>query len=337
MQNTYKTALVIGAGSWGTAIASLLASDASRRVILWTHEQEHALQLQQTRVNSRYLQHEPLAANIEPSADLSLVSQADVVFFVVPTAVMRSVCQRAAAYQLPENCVLVSCSKGIERSSSLRMSQIIAEYFPQHHIAALSGPNHAEEVIKGLPAACVVGCQDMEIARELQSTISTSLFRAYASTDVAGMELGGAIKNVFAIAAGIAEGLGLGDNATAALVTRALAELTRLGCALGGQAETFMGLSGVGDLMVTCYSHHSRNNRVGRALAAGKNLEQILAELGMVAEGVPNTLSIYQAARNLNVRTPIIDAVYAVLYEQVAPATALASLLTRAPRMENED
>ena len=199
----------------------------------------------------------------------------------------------------------------------------------------LSGPNHAEEVGRKLATASVVACGDHAVASNLQEAFRIPWFRVYTSTDVAGIELGGAIKNIFAIAGGIADGLGLGDNAKAALVTRGLAEMVRLGTTLGGRAETFQGLSGVGDLVVTCYSEHSRNHRLGRALGQGKSLEEALAAMGhMVVEGVPNTASIHEAANQAGVETPLIDAVHAVLYLGKAPALALAELFSRQPRPE---
>jgi glycerol-3-phosphate dehydrogenase (NAD(P)+) len=232
--------------------------------------------------------------------------------------------------------VLLSCAKGIEKHTGDRMSQILREALPSNPVAVLSGPNHAEELALGQPACAVVGCEDGSVADALQELFSLPQFRPYTSTDLAGIELGGAIKNVYAIAAGIAHGLGLGDNAVAALVTRALAEMTRLGVALGGRIETFAGLSGVGDLLVTCFSEHSRNHRVGLALGRGKSLEEAIRDLGMVAEGVPNTLSIYEAAHRAGARTPIIDAVHSILYRNKPAAEALMELLSRDTRTEKD-
>jgi glycerol-3-phosphate dehydrogenase (NAD(P)+) len=214
------------------------------------------------------------------------------------------------------------------------MSQIIGDSFPDNPIAVLSGPNHAEEIAEGLPAAATIGCPDEVAAKALQHIFSADRFRSYTNHDIAGIELGGAIKNVFAIAAGVTMGLKLGDNAISALVTRALAEMTRLGTDLGGQPETFAGLSGLGDLIATCFSVHSRNHKVGLALGQGKSLPEAVAALGMVAEGVPNTRSIHEAARRVGTRTPILDAVYAVLYQETPPAEALDRLFRRPPRKE---
>jgi glycerol-3-phosphate dehydrogenase (NAD(P)+) len=229
---------------------------------------------------------------------------------------------------------LLSCAKGIERDTGERMSQILREVFPHNPIGILSGPNHAEEIAAGLVTCAVVASTHQPLAESLQELFTLPHFRVYTSDDVAGVELGAAVKNVYAIAAGMAHGLGLGDNAVAALVTRALAEMTRLGVALGGHPETFAGLSGVGDLIVTCFSEHSRNHRVGLALGTGQSLNDAVASLGMVAEGVPNTLSIHDAARTAGVRTPIIDAMYSILYQDKPAPVAMRELLARDPRPE---
>ena len=216
------------------------------------------------------------------------------------------------------------------------MSQVLHEIFPRNPIAVLSGPSHAEEVARFMPTAVVLGSEDARVAEKLQRTFSSKNFRAYTSTDVAGIEVGGALKNIFAIAAGVSDGLGFGDNSKAALVTRSLAEMVRLGSALGGRRETFMGLGGVGDLIVTCFSRHSRNHNVGERLGRGETMEQISASMVMVAEGVPTTLSARECARKLNVSTPIIDEIYAILYENKSPRDALLALLSREPRPEED-
>jgi glycerol-3-phosphate dehydrogenase (NAD(P)+) len=214
------------------------------------------------------------------------------------------------------------------------MSEVIAEHFPNHPLAVLSGPSHAEEVARKMPTCVVLGCGDSAIAQKLQRAFTAPYFRSYTSDDIAGVELGGALKNIFALAAGVSDGLGLGDNAKAALVTRALVELGRLGTALGGKRETFMGLSGVGDLMVTCFSRHSRNRAVGERLGKGERLADIVASMQMVAEGVPTTYSAFECARKAGVETPIIDQVKAILDGTVAPADAMARLLGRDPKPE---
>jgi glycerol-3-phosphate dehydrogenase (NAD(P)+) len=216
----------------------------------------------------------------------------------------------------------------------MRMSEIIAEHFPKHIVAALSGPSHAEEVARQAPTAVVIAATDPSVAVRLQQAFSTRFFRAYTNDDVAGVELGGALKNIFALAAGVSDGLGLADNTKAALVTRALTEMTRLGMALGGRRETFQGLSGIGDLMVTCFSRHSRNRMVGERLGRGESLAAITASMQMVAEGVPTTYSAQECARKFGIETPITDQIRELLDGRIAPRDAMSSLLSREPKPE---
>lgn len=333
----YAKVAIIGAGCWGTAL-SLVAGQGGDPVVLWTPLEEQAELLRTTRRNAPLLgdDHIPLPDNIHPTTCMDAVVGCDMVLVVVPSSAMRSVGERLRDAGLPETTPLVSCTKGIEKGSFKRMTQILGEILPHNPLAVLSGPNHAEEVAMGLPVVSLIGCSDLGIASMIQKRLSGSRFRLYTSPDVAGMELGGAIKNVFAIAAGICDELKLGDNAKAGLVTRALAEMTRLGMAMGGCPETFTGLSGIGDLMVTCYSLHSRNNNVGRYMAQGLTIDDILKKVGSVAEGVPNSLSIYETSRSLGVRTPLIDEVYAIIYEGKKPEESLEGLLLRDLRAERE-
>ena len=262
------------------------------------------------------------------------VQGAELILVVPPSKGMRGVARllAAATPQAP----LVSFTKGIEQGSGLRMSEILQQALPDSPIAVLSGPSHAEEVAIGMPTAVVLGCEDAELAARIQLALNGQTFRVYTSTDVAGIELGGALKNIFAIAAGVSDGLGFGDNSKAALVTRALVELVRLGTALGGRRATFRGLSGIGDLMVTCFSHHSRNRGVGERLGRGETPEQIAASMQMVAEGVPTALSAYECARRFGVETPIIDAVHGLLYSGKSPREVLAEILSREPKPEED-
>ena len=230
--------------------------------------------------------------------------------------------------------MFLSCTKGIEHGSGMRMTEILNETFAQSNIAVLSGPNLATEVGRGLPTATVIAAEDLDCAASLQSTLGSPRFRIYTSNDVISTELGGALKNVFAIAAGISDGLGLGDNAKAALVTRSLAELVRFGVAMGGTANAFYGLSGAGDLMLTCYSEGSRNHSVGIRLGQGEPLPEITSSMRMVAEGIPTTRSAWECARRLNITTPITDQVYSILYKNKKPAVALEELLRREPKPE---
>ena len=332
---TFKTAAILGSGSFGTAIAKILSPKLDSVRVLG-RDQDVIKAINLTHRNPRYLPKVSLPENISASLDLSEARDYPLVIFAVPTSATRSCAEEIALAGLPAETVLLSCAKGIEKNSGDRMSEIISEIFPNNSVAVFSGPNHAEEMAAGQATCVVIGSRDAAVADSLQELFTLPHFRPYTTDDLAGMELGGAIKNVYAIAAGMSHGLGLGDNAVAALVTRALAEMTRLGTALGGRPETFAGLSGVGDLIVTCFSKHSRNHRVGLALGEGKTLEEATNALGMVAEGVPNTLSIHEAARKAGVRTPIIDAVYCILYENKPAAKAMAELLSRDTRTECE-
>ncbi len=326
---------VLGAGSWGTALATLIAQ-RGLPIVLWGHDAERIAELVKSRENSTYLPGVKLADAIRPTADLAAAAQSDAILVVVPSKVVREVAEHFANRGISRTTILVTCTKGIERGSGMRMSQVLQEFFPENPIAALSGPSHAEEVARNMPTALVIGSEDEAIAQSLQQTITGPFFRPYTSPDIAGIELGGALKNIFAIAAGCGDGLGLGDNSKAALVTRSLAELIRVGIALGGKRETFQGLSGIGDLIVTCFSQHSRNRKVGERLGSGETVESIVKSMKMVAEGVPTTLSVYEWARKHSIRTPIIDAVYSVLYESRAPRDVMMELLNRNPRPEED-
>ncbi len=325
---------VLGTGSWGTALA-FTAAQKALAVTIWGRNPATAEEINTRHVNSRYLP-ASLPPNLRATTDLSCVNGAEAILFVVPSCSMRSVAESAAAAGISPQSILVSATKGIERNTGLRMTGILHQVFPRNPVAVISGPNHAEEITQQLAAAAVIGSVDRDCAVRLQQFFTLPWFRTYTSDDIIGIEWGGAVKNIFAIASGITEGLGLGDNARAALVTRGLAEMTRLGMAAGGRFETFQGLSGVGDLIVTCYSRHSRNNRVGRGLGQGQTLQEVTKSMNMIAEGVPNTDSIHMAARKYGVRTPIIDQIFAILYENKPCAAALAELLSRDPRPESE-
>jgi len=332
---SFTSAAILGSGSFGTAMATLLAPKL-RSVLLIGRDAALADTINREHRNPHYLSSVSLPPNVTATTDVALALEHPLVIFAVPTSATRGTARALAAAGLGPGCTLLSCSKGIEKQTGERMSEVLRDVFPHNPIAALSGPNHAEEIGRGLATCAVIGAGDAALAKRLQELFTLPHFRCYTCDDLAGLEFGGAVKNVYAIAAGMAHGLGLGDNAVAALVTRALAEMARLGTALGGSAETFAGLSGVGDLIVTCFSEHSRNHRVGLALGTGETVEAAVAALGMVAEGVPNTLSIYEAARRAGVRTPIIDAVYSVIYEGKSAAVAMKDLLNRDPRPEND-
>ncbi len=324
---------ILGAGSWGTALALVLAR-GGHPVQLWTRNPDFAKVLARDRENFTYLPGIQLPELIQPTARLEECREADCVLFVSPSLALRHLAEQFARIGLAERSVLISCTKGIELDTGLRMTQLIAQHFPTNPVAVLSGPSHAEEVAGQRPTAVVLGATDHLIAVELQKVIAGPAFRTYTSDDVAGIELGGALKNIFAIAAGISDGLGLGDNSKAALITRALAELIRLGAALGGRRETFQGLSGIGDLMVTCFSQHSRNRRVGERIAHGETLSNIAESMQMIAEGVPTARSAWQCALQLGIDAPITGVVHAILYENLAPAEGMRRLLARDLRPE---
>jgi glycerol-3-phosphate dehydrogenase (NAD(P)+) len=324
---------IVGAGSWGTALALLLHGNGVR-VTMWGHDAEHVREIAARRENRFCLPGVVLPSELRLTAELGDLRDCDLLLLVTPSMAIREVAARLATSGVRDGTVFLSCTKGVERGSGLRMSEVVARHFPNHPIAALSGPSHAEEVARKMPTCVVLGCADSGIAQKLQRAFTAPFFRAYTSDDIAGVEFGGALKNIFALAAGVSDGLGLGDNAKAALVTRALVELSRLGAALGGKRETFMGLSGLGDLMVTCFSRHSRNRAVGERLGKGERLSDIVDSMQMVAEGVPTAFSGYECARKCGVETPIIDQVKAALDGTVAPAEALARLLGRDPKPE---
>ncbi|MEO8351635.1 MAG: NAD(P)H-dependent glycerol-3-phosphate dehydrogenase [Chthoniobacteraceae bacterium] len=327
MEN-YRTIGIVGAGSWGTALAFPLEANGAQ-VTLWGHDAAHVAAMAEAKENAAYLPGVALPASVRCTNELSDLAACELVLIVTPSKAIREVSARLSTVGLRADTVLLSCTKGIERGSGKRMSEVIAEMLPGHVVSVLSGPSHAEEVARGMPTAVVLGCTREEAALRLQQTFSTACFRAYTNADVAGIEWGGALKNVFAIAAGVSDGLGLGDNSKAALVTRALAEMIRLGTALGGSLETFNGLGGIGDLIVTCFSRHSRNRRVGERLGKGERLADIVASMQMVAEGVPTTFGAREQAHKLGVEAPIIDEIGALLDDQRRPEQVLDNLLRR--------
>ena len=328
----HKTA-ILGTGGWGTALAVLWAKKGAD-ILLWGNNPERVEALRKTRENSDYLPGIKLPESIGLTSDMRDCAGADLIVFVTPSTVLRVIANRLREVITNKQAVLLSCTKGIEHGSGMRMSEILGEIFPGHAIAVLSGPNLAVEVSRDLPTATVLACNPSEHAADLQSFLGSARFRIYTGEELTGIELGGALKNVFAIAAGASDGLGLGDNSKAALVTRALAELIRLGTAMGGDVRTFYGLSGAGDLIATCFSKHSRNRRVGEQIGRGQSLREIKSSMQMVAEGIPTAKSAYECARKLNIDTPIIDQVHALLYDGKAATQAMEELLGRDQKPE---
>jgi glycerol-3-phosphate dehydrogenase (NAD(P)+) len=324
---------IVGAGSWGTALAWLWGKDG-RKVLLWGHNADRIGRIREMRENGDYLPGLELPGSVRVTSELGDCAGADLIVFATPSVALRNVAIKLREAIGNVHPVLLSCVKGIEHGTGMRMSQVLSELFPDKKIAVLSGPNLAAEVVQDLPTATVIGCTDSQCATGLQSILGSPRFRVYTSQEVTSIELGGALKNVFAIAAGISDGLGLGNNSKAALVTRSLAELVRLGVAMGGTAHTFYGLSGTGDLIVTCYSERSRNHTVGKRLGRGEPLKEITQSMRMVAEGIPTARSAFECARQLKIETPIIDQVYAVLYEQKKTTVALEEVLSREQKAE---
>lgn len=324
---------VAGGGSWGTALAHLLAA-RGHDVTLWLRDAHVAESINQYHENPRYLPGLPLHPGLKASTRSESLS-APCVVLAIPCQQLRGWLREHQSCLHPSP-VLVNAAKGLEIESMATPSRMVAEVLPagRARYAMLSGPSFAAEVLRGQPTAVVLASRDEKLGRQLREAISGPLFRCYSSTDVVGVELGGALKNIMAIAAGICDGLGLGNNSRAALITRGLAEMSRLGVACGAQERTFMGLSGLGDLTLTCTGDLSRNRQVGLRLGRGECLDDITASLGMVAEGVKTTAAVHMLSRRLGVEAPITAAVYSVLYEQCAPADAAASLMTRALRME---
>lgn len=319
----------VGAGSWGTTLAVHLAS-LGNDIRLWAFDPIQAELLHAERENRLYLPGVRFPDSLEVVADLTAAVDADVLVIATPTQFIRSTIAGIAPDRLRDR-IVVSVSKGIEKETLARISRILSETHgvPPERFVALSGPSHAEEVALGIPTLLVAACPSLEAAGTVQSLFTSERLRVYQSDDLVGVELGGALKNVIAVCAGILDGLRMGDNTKAALITRGLAEITRLGTALGAHPQTFSGLSGLGDLVVTCISRHSRNRHVGEEIGRGRRLRDITAEMSMVAEGVTTTESAYQLAARHGVETPIINEVYRVLFEEKDAHDAVYTLMTR--------
>ena len=327
---TRARVMVLGAGAWGVALANVAAFERDH-VALWGHDPEHVAALARDRENRRHLPGLPLAAAVAPTADLAELASAEIVLGVAPAQAMRAVARRARPF-LREGAAFVVCAKGIERGSHKFMSEVIAEEAPQVEVAALSGPSFASDVCKGLPTAVTLASKREETARRLAEQLSTKSFRLYRSTDLRGVEIGGAAKNVLAIACGMAAGRELGASARAALIARGFAELARLGAAWGARQETLMGLSGLGDLVLTCGSAQSRNFALGEALGRGEPPRE--ASHGKLAEGAYTASALVEIARERRVEMPIAEAVDAILAGRMSVEAAIDALLMRPLRAE---
>lgn len=330
-----KKIAVMAAGSWGTALAVSL-SHAGHRVCMWDRKAELIKEMQEHRQNIKYLPDVPFEDTLQVTEVMEeAIRDADVVLFSVPAQHFRSVLSRALPYLTPDM-VLVNVAKGIEQKTLMRMSQVAEEYVPQAKYVVLSGPSHAEEVGRLMPTTVVCASKDLALAEYVQDVFMTEALRIYTNTDVIGVELGGALKNIIALGAGISDGMGFGDNAKAALMTRGMTEMSRLGVALGAKEETFAGLTGMGDLIVTCTSMHSRNRRCGILIGQGAAPEEATQKVGMVVEGMYTAEAAYQLAQKAAVEMPITEAIYGIINGTVDARQAVKALMTRQRKHEKE-
>ncbi|HSQ88032.1 NAD(P)H-dependent glycerol-3-phosphate dehydrogenase [Romboutsia sp.] len=327
---------VLGAGSWGSALALVLAKKGYE-VSMWTLNEEQANKINKTRENIDYLPGVLFPNNIAVTTDIEeAVVDSKIIVLAVPSQAIRSVSKQIKPF-VKEKQILVDVAKGLEKGTGLRLSEVCEQELPNNPYATLSGPSHAEEVAKDIPTTVVVASQNLEIAQIVQDIFMSPKFRVYTNPDIVGVELGGALKNIIAFGAGICDGLGYGDNAKAALMTRGITEIGRLGAAMGANVSTFAGLSGIGDLIVTCTSMHSRNRRAGILIGQGKNLEETLKEVKMVVEGITATEVAYEVAKKLNIDMPITNAIYSVLHNGSNPNEVVIELMMRNKTHEMEE
>ncbi len=327
---------VLGAGSWGTALSMVLCSKG-HKVNLWMRNEEQYNDIIRTGQNHKYLPNIDLPKNLNVYLDLEkAILDVDAVLISVSSQSVRGILKNIKPY-LKGSEIIINAAKGLEKDTRLRISQVVLDELPENPFVVLSGPSHAEEVSTNMPTTVVVASKDKSTAEFVQDLFITSNFRVYTNPDIVGVELGGALKNVIAFGAGIADGLGYGDNAKAALITRGISEIARLGKAMGADISTFAGLSGIGDLIVTCTSMHSRNRRAGILIGQGKNLDETLKEIGMVVEGITTTKAAYELAQQYNVEMPITQEIYDVLYNDGSAKDAVYNLMTRNRTNEIEE
>lgn len=324
---------VFGAGSWGTALANLLG-ELGHRVVLWCRRSDQARAINLLGENPNYLRGYRISSNVMATSKIDEAVESPKWVLALPTQAVRGFLTELSGNMAPQRHEICNVAKGIEIDSAFTVSEIVKNVLGDVSYSVLSGPSHAEEVIRGFPTAVVVASLKVEAAEMWQNVFSRPTFRVYTSNDVVGVEIGGAVKNVIAIAAGIAKAMKLGDNALAALVSRGLAEIMRLGAKLGANPLTLSGLAGVGDLIVTCFSGHSRNMRLGFAIGMGKSMKEASDELGQVAEGIYTVKALKKMAQQVGVELPIVEEVYAILYEGLSPNEALSNLLLRDPKPE---
>ena len=327
---------VIGAGSWGSALALSLYKNG-HDVHMWTRDVEQVEEINDTRENSKFLPGIIFPDDLIVSNHLEeVIKNSKIVVLAVPSQAVRSVCRQIKSF-INNNQIIVDVAKGLEKGTGLRLSEVVKEELPYNPYVTLSGPSHAEEVSKFMPTTLVAACEDIKYAEEVQDTFMSPSLRVYTNPDIVGVELGGALKNIIAFGAGMCDGLGYGDNTKAALMTRGISEIGRLGVAMGANVNTFTGLAGIGDLIVTCTSMHSRNRRAGILMGQGKSLKETLEEVQMVVEGITATEVAYKVSRELNIDMPITEAIYSVLYKGANPNEAVLELMTRSKKHEMEE
>ena len=331
-----KKISVLGTGGWGTAL-SIVLHNKGHNVTLWGSTPDYVEYLKKHRENKKYLKGIKIPSDLEITSDIAKTQiETDLIVIAIPTPYVRKTIKPFKNHYLPGT-PIVSVTKGIENDTLMRGSEILRDVLGEQPIALLLGPSHAEEVARKLPTTVVIASKDIKLAKEIQDIFITERFRVYTNTDVIGVEIGASVKNVIAIAAGICDGLGFGNNSKSALITRGLAEITRLGIAMGGQRDTFSGLTGLGDLITTCVSPYGRNRLVGEQIAKGKKLSQLLEEMDQVAEGILTTKSVCKLANKYNVEMPITKEIYNVLFEDKDPIKAVNELMVREPKSEIED
>ncbi|MBV4418720.1 NAD(P)H-dependent glycerol-3-phosphate dehydrogenase [Clostridium tyrobutyricum] len=329
-----KDICFLGAGSFGTALSIILA-EKGKKVILWDRNHDLIDSINSTRENKKYVKGVKLPQSIEASFDLkNTVKNCMYIVLAIPSHAIRDMCKNIRDY-LRNDQIIIIIAKGIEEDTGKRLSEVIKEELPENEVVVISGPSHAEEVARKLPTTVVVSSENMDIARNVQDVFMTDKFRVYTNSDIRGIEIGGAVKNIIALAAGISDGIGYGDNTKAALMTRGISEISRIGVKLGGEKETFSGLTGIGDLIVTCTSMHSRNRRAGILIGKGKSAEEAVEEVGMVVEGIKACRAFYKLKNKLNVQMPITDSLYKVLFQKKDAKQAVYELMTRDKKDEN--
>lgn len=330
-----KNIAILGSGSWGTALAYTLSKN--NNIILWSYFEQETKDLEKYRENKQFLKGVILPENIEFTSSLEIaLKNAEIVIFAVPSFAVRQTALSVSPFFNKDKQIAVCVAKGLEEDTSMTLSEVIEDCLPKgSKVCALSGPTHAEEVSKDIPTTIVCACNDISVAKKVQSSIMNEVLRVYTSSDIKGVELGGTIKNIIALCAGISDGIGYGDNTKAALMTRGMYEISKLGVAMGGKSETFYGLSGMGDLIVTCTSMHSRNRRCGILIGQGMKVEDALKEVNMVVEGIKCLKAVKKAADKLNIEMPIINEAYNIIYNGEDPRQSVYNLMTRDKKQEN--